>query len=131
MPASTNESSNAQEVILHAEAVTFLGVFRVSASQIKPHRFQRALELSWLQHLKQCFIVGIDRYANQIKAILVDPNQENRVKQLASGTPNPTSVPCLPEDILLFVFDGQHRIAACLQLEDVKEHWWIVKIYGS
>ncbi|CUA71306.1 hypothetical protein RSOLAG22IIIB_09484 [Rhizoctonia solani] len=61
--------------------------------------------------------------------MLKTPQEEERVEQLVAGTSGLTSLPHLPEDIQLVVFDGQHQIAGCLELGDRNEHWWVVRLY--
>ncbi|KAG8734208.1 hypothetical protein FRC11_008753 [Ceratobasidium sp. 423] len=131
MPPPATEANNAQNVILHAEKTTFLGLFTVSATQIKPHPYQRPLDAAWVHHLKKCFMLTMDRSTHYIKAILKTSNDANHIMQIASSVADTQDPPHIPEGIELLVFDGQHRIVACLQLEDVKEHWWIVKVYHS
>lgn len=39
-------------------------------------------------------------------------------------------IPQLPVDIMMLVYHGQHRVAACNQLTDPEEHWWFAEIYS-
>ncbi|KEP46445.1 hypothetical protein V565_198670, partial [Rhizoctonia solani 123E] len=128
---NTNNRINAKDIILRAEELTQLGTFVAWATQIEPHPYQRPLNREWVEALKDSFMHDLDRSAHPIKAVLKNPMSADKVKQLVNTHSDPGSHPCLPKDLTIQVFDGQHRVAACELLADQTQHWWIVKIFHS
>lgn len=134
MDSNTNSVSDtpmtsASQVILHAEPVFFIGNFVVAADQVKPHPSQRLLCQEWVDSLHQRFQdVGIDRAAHPIKVLLEKSCGLESLTEM-SREPGSQLVPELPKEVALLVYHGQHRIAACLKMEDVGEHWWYAEVY--
>lgn len=126
---SAREINPASQLILHAEPSYFLGNFRVSANQVRPHPSQRLLSQEWVDSLYQRFTnVGIDRAAHPIK-LLLEKNQSLESLVASSAEAGTTAIPELPNNVVALVYHGQHRIAACRKMEDAKEHWWFAEVY--
>ena len=117
------------QLILHAEPVHFVGKYRVLANQVRPHPGQRLLCQQWVDSLHERFKdVGLDRAAHPIKVILENNNGLEALT--AQSTEAGLGVLSeLPNNIAVLVYHGQHRIAACLKLEDLNEHWWYAEVY--
>jgi hypothetical protein len=117
------------ETLLKAEEKNFLGRFRVMLNQIQPHPLQRTISSDWVRSLKDHFLeVGIDRAAYPVKVLLKDDSiwDSQSTGLMASGK---ESLPVMPENVGLLVYDGQHRIAACSELGDLEEKWWYALVY--
>ncbi|KAF8593793.1 hypothetical protein BDV93DRAFT_582421 [Ceratobasidium sp. AG-I] len=114
----------ASQVILLAEPNHLIGMYKVSTEQVQPHPNQRSVNPEWVDSLCQRFVqVGIDRASHPIKVLLDKGSLES-----ATNT-RPTDVLELPSNITVLVYQGQHRIKACQQLDDTKEHWWYAEVY--
>ncbi|KDN39867.1 hypothetical protein RSAG8_08518, partial [Rhizoctonia solani AG-8 WAC10335] len=131
MPANNSKSTQSEELLLHAETSKCLGVFAIPSNQIEPHPLQRPLTYSWVQELKTAFTQGIDRATYPAKAILKDSQYTQQVQQLAAQYAGSPYLPVMLSGAHVLVFDGQHRVAACQELEDKDQHWWVVKVYHN
>lgn len=128
---STNASAQTSEpqIILYAEPGFLVGKYKVWARQVRPHPGQRQLCEEWVESLHQRFReVGIDRAAHPIK-VLLEENQRLDTLTEMSKKAGFEAVPDLPEGVIVLVYHGQHRIAACQKMEDVEEHWWLAEVY--
>ncbi|QRV79882.1 hypothetical protein RhiJN_07897 [Ceratobasidium sp. AG-Ba] len=116
------------DTFLIAKTEHYLGRFCITLDQIKHHGLQRSVKCDWVRQLHQHFLdVGIDRAAHPIKVVLARPDDLAIVMQAQ----NHGQCPWLPRDIPVLVYSGQHRVHACQQIEDPKEHWWSADVYSS
>ncbi|KAG8691566.1 hypothetical protein FRC11_000934 [Ceratobasidium sp. 423] len=128
IPAS-GLSSNPSNTILFTNRQYFVGIFKVACAQFKPHPSQRHLKKEWTLKLKDSFLEqGIDRGASPVKALLMSVSASTKLKDVWEGAVmgNP---PMLPGGLILLLFDGQHRVAACELMDDPSEHWWYAEVY--
>lgn len=121
--------SSASQAILLAEPGLLIGKYKVSANQVKPHPNQRSLNPEWVDSLHQRFLeAGVDRAAHPIK-VLLERNKDAESLMQGSSQGDPLDVVELPKPMVVFVYHGQHRIAACQKMEDTQEHWWYAEVY--
>ncbi|KAG9090444.1 hypothetical protein FRC07_012107, partial [Ceratobasidium sp. 392] len=124
---SVPPKDSAAHGLLHAESSHLLGKYRVALSQIKSHPLQRPVDEPWVNSLYTRFNeVGIDRYTFPIKVIL---QYSQSTFSLVKAIPS-SSIPNLPTDVDVLVYQGQHRVAACRRLTELEEHWWIAEVYA-
>jgi hypothetical protein len=127
---STMAMTSGQAALLHAQRSNLLGRFRISLEQIKPHHLQRALSKDWIIKLKDHFVeFGLDRAAYPVKVMLEDDKVVSVVYNLGVEGSEGMNIPFLPKDVPVLVYDGQHRIAACNELEGSEEKWWYALVY--
>lgn len=126
---SSRPATSASQAILLAEPGFLVGKYRVSACQVRPHPSQRLLCNKWVDTLHQKFEeVGIDRAAHPIKVLLEKSQDGDTLMQSLGGT-NGEPVEELPNCMVVLVYHGQHRIAACQKMDDPGEHWWFAEVY--
>lgn len=122
-------TTSTSQVVMLAEPGFRVGIYKVSANQVRPHPSQRLLSQEWVDSLHQRFQeVGIDRAAHPIKVLLKNSQDEENLMPCSRGNGSET-VEELPKTMVVLVYHGQHRIAACLKMEDVTEHWWYAEVY--
>ncbi|EUC61790.1 hypothetical protein RSOL_406780, partial [Rhizoctonia solani AG-3 Rhs1AP] len=118
-----------EEVIPLIRREHFIGTFKVMLPQTQNHPDQRALDQSWVDQLIQ--LIGspdtLNRALNPISVVLLKDEWCGKLEDLIKESPG---VPILPDEVVVQVFSGQHRLAMLSQLGlEGPERWWHAEVY--
>jgi hypothetical protein len=125
-----SHGTSAEEVVPIIRRENFIGIFKVMLTQTQNHPDQRALDQDWVDQLVQ--LIGnmetLNRALNPISVVLLNDDRLGELQKLCKEHPG---VPMLPEDVVVEVISGQHRLAMLSQLglEDRDELWWHAEVY--
>lgn len=99
--------------------------------QTQNHPDQRALDQAWVDQLTE--LIGcpdsLNRALHPISVVLVDDKWASNLEEMQKE--HPAVVPMLPEEVMVQVFSGQHRLAMLSQLglEGSEQLWWHAEVY--
>ncbi|QRV83737.1 hypothetical protein RhiJN_11753 [Ceratobasidium sp. AG-Ba] len=128
MTPQTYVDGHQGQALIKAQSAHLIGRYIVGLQQIEPHPLQQELDDSWVHSLHQRFEeVGIDRFGFPIKVVV--PAGDSIIAMGTTG--NDSSLPCLPDNLKVFVYHGQHRVEACRRMMHQSEHWWCAEVYSQ
>jgi hypothetical protein len=104
-----------------------LGLFRVRLTQVQFHKHHRLQDRMWIDTLKRGMEEGVDRELYPVEATLASDSAWTKLNATELAQDGSAF---LPDEIIVVVHDGTHRIEAWKECPGPQEDkWWYAVVY--